>query len=140
MSINLTKINNITQSEIDNVIVQWDLESRIQNLEMKVSGWVLQRVNSMTISYCNTGNVDRSSYVRVPLRSSAIINIKNYDKYCFLWSILAKLHPCENNSNIVSSYRKYFNELIIEGFDFTDGFRCGDLYRLEKLNNLSINI
>ena len=31
MSINLYMINNLTQSEIDNANVQWDLESRIQN-------------------------------------------------------------------------------------------------------------
>ena len=57
-----------------------------------------------------------------------------------MWSILAYLHPCENNSIIVSSYRDYFNEINIEGFDFTNEFRCSDVYRFEKLNNLSINI
>ena len=51
MSINLSMITNLTQSEIDNVNIQWDLEARKQNLEMRESGWVFQRVNSMTISY-----------------------------------------------------------------------------------------
>ena len=140
MTINLKMTNSLTQSEIDDVNVQWDLESRKQNLEMRESGWVFQRVNSMTISYYNTGNMDGSSYVKVPLRSSAILNIKNDDKYCFLWSILAKLHPCEIIFNKISSYRNYFNELNIEGSDFTKGFRCSYMYRFEKLNNLSINI
>ena len=95
----------------------------------------------MTISLYNTGNMYGSSYFKIPLRSSAIVNIKNDDKYCFLWSILAKLHPCENDHpNRVSIYESYFNELNIEGFDFTNGFRCSDMYRFEKLNNLSINI
>ena len=107
---------------------------------MKKSGWVFQRVISMTISYYNTGNMDGSSYVKVPLRSSAILNIKNDDKYCFICSIFASLYPCENNSNIVSSYIKYFNKLNIEGCDFSNGFKRGDMYRFEKLNNLSINI
>ena len=84
--------------------------------------------------------MDGSSYVKIPLRSSAILIIKNDDKYCFIWSILAKPHPCQNNSNIVSSYRNYFNELNIECFDFSNGFKCSDMYRFEKLNNLSINI
>ena len=108
---------------------------------MKKSGWVFQRVISMTISYYNTGIMDGSSYVKVPLRSSAILNIKNDDKYCFIWSIFASLYPCENNSIIVSSYIKcFFNKLNIEGFDFSNVFKCGDKYRFEKLNNLSINI
>ena len=141
MSINLNMANNLTQSEIDNVNVQGVLESRIQNLEMKESGWVFQRFNSMTKSYYNTGNMDGSNYVKIPLRSSAIVSIKNNDKYCFLWPILAKLHPCENsNPKKVSNYEPYFNELNIEGFDFTNGLRCSDLYKFEKLNNLSINI
>ena len=37
------------------------------------------------------------SYVKIPLRSNAVLNIENNDKYCFLWSILASLHPCINN-------------------------------------------
>ena len=58
-----------------------------------------------------------------------------------MWSILAKLHPCENSHPYrVSNYEPFFNELNIEGFDFTNGFRCSDMYRFEKLNNLSINI
>ena len=67
MSINLNMTNNLTQSKIDNVNNQWDLESRIQNLKMKESGWVFQRVNSMKISYFNTGNMNGSSYVKLPL-------------------------------------------------------------------------
>ena len=84
--------------------------------------------------------MDGSSYVKIRLRYSAILNIKKNDKYCFLWSILAYLHPCENISNIFLSYRDFFNELNIEEFDFTNGFKCSDMYKIEKLNNLSINI
>ena len=50
-SINWSMITNLTQSEIDNVNIQWDLEARKQNLEMRESGWIFQRVTSMTISY-----------------------------------------------------------------------------------------
>ena len=141
MSINFYMINNLTESEIDNVNTQWELESRIQNLEIKESGWVFQGVNSMTISYYKTGIMDGSSYVKIPLRSSAKVNFENDDKYCFLWSILSKLHPCKNgNPNRVSNSEPYFNDLNIEGFDFTNGFKCSDMYRFEKLNKLSINI
>ena len=81
------------------------------------------------------------SYVRNPLRSSAILKVENDDKYCFLWSTLADLRLCINNHpNRVSSYRQYFNELHIDAFDFTNGFSCSDVHKLEKLNNLSINL
>ena len=38
-----------------------------------------------------------------------------------------------------SNYKQYFNEINIEGFDFTNGVKCKDMHRFEKLNNLSIN-
>ena len=61
-----------------------------------------------------------------------------------LWSILAKLNPNFDSKNghaeRVSNYRQYFNELNIEGFDFTNGFKCSVMHKFEKVNNLSINI
>ena len=41
--------------------------------------------------------MDGRSYVKIPLRSSAILITVNDDKYCFIWSILASLHPCNNS-------------------------------------------
>ena len=75
------------------------------------------------------------------MRSNAILNVENIDKYCFLWSILAYLHPCNNNHPIrVSNYKQYFDELKIQGFDFTNGFKCSDVHKFNDLNNLSVNI
>ena len=81
------------------------------------------------------------NYPKLNLRSNTILNFKNIDKYCFLWSILAYLHPWNNNHpNRNSNYEQYFNELNIDGFDFTNGFGCKDNYKTNELNNLSINI
>ena len=75
------------------------------------------------------------------MKSNTILNIENNDKYCFLWSILAYLHPCNNNHpNRVSNYKQYFNELNIQDFDFTNGFKCSDVHKFNELNNLSVNI
>ena len=75
------------------------------------------------------------------MRSNAILNIENNDKYCFLWSILASLHPFKNiHPNRVSNYKQYFDELNLQGFDFTNGFKCSDVHRFNELNNLSFNI
>ena len=75
------------------------------------------------------------------MRTNAILNIENTDKYCFIWSILASLHPCNNNHpNRVSNYKQYFNELNINGFGFANEFKCSDGHKFNELNNLSINI
>ena len=95
----------------------------------------------MIVYFYEAGEVDGKSYVKIPLRSNPILNIENVDKYPFLWSILAYLHPCNNNHpNRVSNYKQYFNELNIDGFDFTNGFRCSDVHKIERLYNLSNNI
>ena len=69
------------------------------------------------------------------------MNIENNDIYRFIWSILASLHPCNNNHpNSVSNYKQCFDELNINGFDFTNGLKCSDVHRFNELNILSISI
>ena len=108
---------------------------------MKDSGWRFDKIISMTLYFYKTNEMNGSNYIKIPLRSNSILNIENNDKYCFLWSILPYLHPCTiNHPNRVSNYKQYFNELNINGFDFTKGFRCSDVHKLNDLNNLSVNI
>ena len=139
--INLKINNNLTESDIDNIDVRSQLEHQIQIQETKESGWIFDKINSMKISFYKTTELTGSSYVKIPLRTSAILNVQNNDKYCFIWSILASLHPCENNyPNRVNNYVQYFNELNFQGFDFTNGFKCSDVHRFNELSNLSVNI
>ena len=46
--------------------------------------------------FLKTAELIGLSFVKLPLRSSAILYIVKDAKYCFLWSILAKLHPISN--------------------------------------------
>ena len=101
---NLNINNNITESDIDNIDIKSRLEHQIQNRETKESGWIFDKIISM--------KMNGSSHVKIPLRSNAILNIQNNKKYCFIWSILANPHPCENDHpNRVSNYIQYFDEL-----------------------------
>ena len=132
---------NLTESDFDNIDVRSQLEHQKQVQETKKSGWILDKNNSMKKSFYKTVELNGTSYVKIPLRSSAILNVQNNDKYCFIWSVLASLHPCENDqSNRVSNYLQYFNELNFQKFNFTNGFKCSDVHRFNELNNLSVNI
>ena len=116
--------HNLTQTDIDNIDVKSPLEHQIQQYEMKDSGWRFDKISSMTVHFYKTGEMNGSNYIKIPLRSNAILNIEDNDKYCSIWSILASLHPCINNHpNRVSTCKQYFNELNIN-----------------ELNKLSINI
>ena len=77
--------------------------------------------------------ISRRSHVKNSVRSNATLNIENNDKYCFLWSILAYLHPCNSNhSNRASNYRQFLKEISIKGFDFTNAFKCSGVHKFEK--------
>ena len=54
--------------------------------------------------------------------------------------ILAYLHPSNNHPNRVSIYRQNFNELDIQGFDSSKGFKCSDFHKFNEINVLSVNI
>ena len=139
--INLKFNNNLTESDIDNIDVRSQLEQQIQVQETKESGWIFDKINSKKISFYKTTELNGTSYVKIPLRSISILNVQNNEKYCFIWSILASLHPCENtHPSRVNNYLQYFNELNIQGFDFTNGFKCSDVHRFNELNSLSVNI
>ena len=95
----------------------------------------------MTIYFYKTGELNGSSYVKIPLRSNAILNLQKIEKYCFIWSKLAHLSPCNiNHPNRVSNYKQYSDDLNIQDFDFTNGFQCGDVHRFTEINSLSVNI
>ena len=75
------------------------------------------------------------------MRSNAILNLEDNDKYCCLWSILASLHPCKNDHSSRIKFCKHCsNELNVEVFDFTNGFKCSDVHKFEKLFTFSNNI
>ena len=139
--INLKFSNNLTETDIINIDVKCQIEHQIQVQETKESGWIFDKINSMKIRFYKTEELNGSSYVKIPLRSNALINIKNNDKNCSIWSILASFHPCENDPpNRVSNYIHYFNELNFQSFDFTNGFKYSDVHKYNDINILSVNI
>ena len=60
--------------------------------------------------------------------------IKNY----FIRSFLAHLHPIADSKNGCSTrvltYIQHFDQINIQGFDYTERFKGRDVHRFEKLN------
>ena len=74
--INLTINHNLTESDIDNIDVRSQLEHQIQFHETKESGWIFDKINSMKISFFKTVQLNGTSYIKIPLRSNAILMFK----------------------------------------------------------------
>ena len=83
--INLNINHNLTESDINSIGVRSQLEHQIQIQETKESGWIFDKIYSMKISFYKTGELNGTSYVKMLLRSNAILNIENNDKYYFIW-------------------------------------------------------
>ena len=69
---NLKIIHNLTESDIDNIDVRYQLELQIKIQETKESGWIFDKINSMKRSFYKTVELNGTSYVKIPLRSNAI--------------------------------------------------------------------
>ena len=76
---------------------------------MEGSGWDIQGINHLKIYVHKTNALNGRTYVKVPIRTNAILNIQNKDTYCFLWSFLANIHPIDdkNHPYRVSKYEPY---------------------------------
>ena len=137
MNYSLVWILITTVTDPNNIDVRYALEERIQIQEKKESVWRFDKIVSMTIYFNKLVKWMDQFMKKIPMRSSAVINIQNGDKYCFLWSILAHFHPIANpkkgHATRVSNYRQCFDELNLEGYDFSNGFKCSDAHISEKI-------
>ena len=82
-----------------------------------------------------------SSYLPLPKELKAkhvCLNIQNDDKKCFLWSILASLHPVQHNPYKVSKHREYEHELNMSRIQYPADIK--DIGKFEHQNNISVNV
>lgn len=87
----------------------------------KGSNWILNKIISLEIHTVPYSPIAGSSYMKLPAKlcgTGGIINIKNGDQKCFLWSILAALHPVTDHPERVRKYLDYENELNMKDIEY----------------------
>ena len=89
-----------------------ELELRMQEQEMNQSGWSMQIFIKRT-KYIHSFYPSCGCRAERPFTSNRIINIKHTVSNCFLWCLIAYLHPANHHPNRVSNYNKpeYMNEI-----------------------------
>ena len=99
---------------------------------------------SFTLGVATYDPMKASSYIPLPkviANRQACLNIKNVnDDKCFLWCVLASLHPVTHgqHSNRVSKYQPYEGELNMDGISYPVSIR--DVDRFERQNQVSISV
>lgn len=107
----------------------------------KGSNWVVNKIIELEVNTVKYSPVPGASYMELPPKirfTGGIINIQNEDNKCFLWSVLAALHPVERNLYNVSHYEQYEDVLNFEGIDYP--VSLSKVEKFEKQNLLSINV
>ena len=84
-----------------------------------------------------------SSYLPLPKELKAkrgCLNIQNDDEKCFLWSMLALLHPVQHRDHPtrVLKYQEYEHEVNMSGIKYPVDIK--DIGKFEHQNNISVNV
>src|SRR5215469_16676156 len=118
------------------------LQKRVEDFCQMGSGWTIESIYELSVKTARFNPIGGSSYFPTPAKianTKGVLNIKNDDELCFLWSVLAHLHPAKDNGCIVSKYLPYRNTLNVTGLTFP--LPIHDIPKFEKLNDqISVNV
>ena len=113
-----------------------DLNLAVDNFNRRGSGYILERVTRVILCICKHRPLrGYGTFVATPtyLRNKrCILNVKCSGNRCFVWAVLASLYPQKNNSNRVSSYKKYLDTLNLDGLQFP--MHLKDIAKFEQQN------
>ena len=119
---------------------------KLEEFQELDSSWSLLKILYLKVSInkynpINAGNF--STYIDLPefiKRTKSVINIKNNDVFCFLYSIMAALYPVSEGRNPyrISSYPDFRQKLNFKNIDFPIALK--DIPKFEVMNSLTINI
>ena len=109
---------------------------------LTTSGFVLERISKFVLCISKYRPLHGSTYIPTPqwlAKKQCVVNVKNFDSKCFVWSVLAALHPGAHNPDRLSNYMDYENSLNISGLTFPLAVK--DVPKFEKQNPLiSVNV
>ena len=123
-----------------------EIENQVQEYSVNGSNWVIEKIMRLDLHVGKHVVKYGKCYTELPDKlknKRAIINIKNKDNFCFIYSVLAKLYPPQNQYQqyYPKHYKKYFKELNLKNIHFP--MNINDIGKLEKQNthlDIRINI
>ena len=136
----------LTEVEVDDHLNHTSqmLNTNFETFSTNGSGWVLERVEKITLKVAKR-HLDKkgSSYIPTPksIRNKlAVINVQNKDLKCFEYSILAALHHKElQKPHRVSSYEKWINKEF-NMTEFPQPMHPKMIHKFEEKYSISINL
>ena len=131
------------ENEIYDEIMEEILEEIDMTRDAEGSGWQFEKVIKLVLHTTRWDPVNAGSYIELPQElknRKAIINMKNQDDKCFMWSVLRALNPKDNHpERIDNDLKSKVETLNMEGIQYPVSLRGID--RFEHLNpEISITV
>ena len=134
-------LEGTNENEIYDEMVEEILEEIDMARDAEGSGWRFEKVIKLVLHTTRWEPVNAGSYIELPKElknRKAIINMKNQDDKCFMWSVLRALNPKDNHpERIDNDLKNKVDTLNMEGIQYPVSLRGID--RFEHLN-LEISI
>ena len=121
-----------------------EIMEEINRAEMaEGSGWVFVKVEKLVLHTTRWDPVNAGSYIELPpalKNKKAIINMKNQDDKCFMWSVLRALNPKDNHpERIDNDLKSKVDTLNMQGIQYPVSFRGIDRFESQNLE-ISITV
>lgn len=116
-------------------------QKKLSEFQHRESGWSCESMSHLEININKYSPFRGGSYIDLPSvvrNTKSCLNIRNNDNYCFLWSIVAAIHPQKNNVCLTSSYPHYSIVLNTDGMTFPPSYK--DIKIFENSNEISVNV
>ena len=112
-----------------------------QEFQRVGSGWAIDEMLHLKLMMGVYKPLKGSKHFKLPdkvHKNKGVLNIDNTDEKCFLWCILAALHPLAQNPHLSKNYEEHQGELNMKGITYPVTVK--QVPRFEKQNNISVNV
>ena len=114
-----------------------EIMEEINKAEMaEGSGWVFVNVEKLVLHTTRWDPVNAGSYIELPpalKNKKAIINMKNQDDKCFMWSVLRALNPKDNHPERIDNELKSKVDILnMQGIQYPVSFRGIDHFESQN--------
>ena len=121
------------------------LGTRITAFEGNDSGWVLKTLNFLDTTIWKLDPTHAETYFPLSTwirNTCCVVNVKNTDNECYRHAVMAGLYNPENNRNIVSSYKRFYEENDAPDFSNLEyPMKVKDIGKFESMNpDVSVNV
>lgn len=134
--LNIRDFDEQYQESLDQIMIAFE------KYQKEGSNWTLNKILFFDLKIVKYDPLRGSSYIELPKKISGkrgVINIQNTsDHKCFLYSVLAALHPTKDHPNRVKNYIPYENEINMKGISYP--VKIQEITKFENLNNISVNV